>query len=372
MPFITFYEVIPEIFPNFVVAIMETTSQQRRNRFNTVINHNSVERVKQLLLGSRKTVITCHVSPDGDAVGSSLALCSVLRSLGKNAVVVTADCPPKALQFMPGIRDIVTATRTPERAAGLIAEADLVFCLDFNDIKRVDRLCEKFEQSQARRVVIDHHLDPAIKCDVLISRPEVSSTSALVYILLWQAGWTRRLNRSAAACLYTGMMTDTGNFSYNSNDPDLYLIIHDLLRKGIDKDNLYKLIHNNASQASIRINGYAQYRTRYLCGGRVALITLSSEELKEFDYSKGDTEGLVNIPLSIPDVQWSIYLREDADDYVKVSMRSKGSFPVNLVCEQKFQGGGHVNASGGEFHGTLSQAISYLLEAIPEYENFLE
>ena len=269
---------------------METTPQQRRNRFNTVIDNDTVERVKQLLLGSRNTVITCHVSPDGDALGSSLALCSVLRTLGKNATVVTADCAPKALQFMPGIRDIVTATRTPERAAELIAEADLVFCLDFNDLKRVDRLCEKFEQSMARRIVINHHLDPVIECEVLISHPEVSSTSALTYIFLWQAGWARRLTRSAAACLYTGMMTDTGNFSYNSNDPDLYLIIHDLLRKGIDKDNLYKLVHNNATQTSVRLNGYAQYRAQYLCGGRAALLTPSGEELKEFEYSKGDTE----------------------------------------------------------------------------------
>ena len=151
---------------------METTPQQRRNRFNTVIDPDIVERVKQLVLGSRNTVITCHVSPDGDALGSSLALCSTLRSLGKNAVVVTADCPPKALQFMPGIRDIVTATRTPERAAELIADADLVFCLDFNDLKRVDRLCEKFEQSQARRIVIDHHLGPVIDLSLIhISEP---------------------------------------------------------------------------------------------------------------------------------------------------------------------------------------------------------
>ena len=351
---------------------METTNQQRRNRFNTVIPDEIVERVKQMLLCAHDIVITCHVSPDGDALGSSLALCSVLRSLGRSATVVTADCPPKALQFMPGIRDLVSATRQPEKANELIDRADLVFCLDFNDIKRVDKLSGRFEQSRARRIVIDHHLCPVISCDILISEPEISSTSALVYILLWQAGWARRINRGAATCLFTGMMTDTGNFSYNSNDPDLYLIVHDLLRKGIDKDNIYKLVHNNATPTSIRINGYAQFRTQYLSQGRVALICLSNEELKELEYSKGDTEGLVNVPLTIPEVQWSIYLREDSKDYVKVSMRSKGEFPVNLVCEQKFGGGGHVNASGGEYLGSLTQAISYLLEVLPEYENLLD
>ncbi|MDE6395479.1 MAG: bifunctional oligoribonuclease/PAP phosphatase NrnA, partial [Duncaniella sp.] len=189
---------------------------------------------------------------------------------------------------------------------------------------------------------------------------------------LWQAGWARYLTRSSAACIYTGMMTDTGNFSYNSNDPDLYLIVHDLLRKGIDKDNLYRLVHNNSTQTSLRINGYAQFHAEFMCGGRVAMLMLSNEEMKEFDYSKGDTEGLVNMPLTIPEVQWSIYLREDSKDFVKVSMRSKGSFPVNLVCEREFGGGGHVNASGGEFRGSLSDAVSYLLKVIPEYENMLE
>ena len=351
---------------------MRTYTPERRSRFNTVIDPELVERVKQLLLCARSIVITCHVSPDGDALGSSSALCSVLRALGKDASVVTADCPPKALQFLPGVRDIVTSTRTPEKAQELIAKADLLFCLDFNDMKRVDRLSEALEKSAARRIVIDHHLAPVISCDVLISRPEVSSTSALLYILLWQAGWARYLNRSSAACIYTGMMTDTGNFAYNSNDPDLYLIVHDLLRKGVDKDNLYKLVHNNASQSSIRLNGYAQYRTEYMCGGRMALISLSSDELRDFDYSKGDTEGLVNIPLTIPEVQWSIFMREDSKDLVKVSMRSKGVFPVNLVCEEKFGGGGHINASGGEYHGPLTDALSYLLQIIPDYESLLE
>lgn len=350
---------------------MRTYPQKPRNRFNTVIEPEIVDRVKQMVLCARNIVITCHVSPDGDALGSSTALCAVLGALGKDAWIVTADCPPKTLMFMPGVRDIVTSTRNPERAQELIANADLVFCLDFNDMKRVDRLGEAFEKAQAWRIVIDHHTAPVIDCEVLISRPEVSSTSALLYIFLWQAGWARYLNRSSAACIYTGMMTDTGNFAYNSNDPDLYLIIHDLLRKGIDKDNLYKLVHNNATQSGIRLNGYAQFRTEYMSNGRVALIMLNQDNLRDFSYTKGDTEGLVNIPLTIPDVQWSIYMREDANDLVKISMRSKGEFPVNMVCEKEFGGGGHINAAGGEFHGPLTEALSLMLEIIPKYENLL-
>lgn len=350
---------------------MRTYPQKPRNRFNTVIEPEIVDRVKQMVLCARNIVITCHVSPDGDALGSSTALCAVLGALGKDACIVTADCPPKTLMFLPGVRDIVSSTRNPERAHELISNADLVFCLDFNDLKRVDRLGEAFEKAQAWRIVIDHHTAPVIECEVLISHPEVSSTSALLYIFLWQAGWARYLNRSSAACIYTGMMTDTGNFAYNSNDPDLYLIIHDLLRKGIDKDNLYKLVHNNATQSGIRLNGYAQFRTEYLSNGRVALIMLNQDNLRDFGYSKGDTEGLVNIPLTIPDVQWSIYMREDSNDLVKISMRSKGEFPVNMVCEKEFGGGGHINASGGEFHGPIIEALSVILEVIPKYENLL-
>ncbi len=344
----------------------------RSPRFSTVIDPESIERVKQLVLVANNIVVTCHVSPDGDALGSSVALGMVLRNLGKNATVVTADCPPKSLQFLPGVKDIVTLTRHEEQAVSLMAQAELIFCLDFNDLKRVDRLAPLIEASSAHRVVIDHHLSPVIQADVLISHPEVSSTSALLYLFLWQAFWAGRpLTRSAAACIYTGMMTDTGNFSYNSNDPDLYLIIYDLMRKGIDKDRLYKLVMDTSSETSLRIMGYCQYKMQIMPEHRVALITLSGEELKEFDYSKGDTEGLVNRPLAIPDVTWSVYLRQDAPDLVKVSMRSKGDFSVSRVCEECFGGGGHTNAAGGEFIGSLSDAVTRLLEILPLYDKYL-
>lgn len=345
---------------------------KKQPRFCTVIDPDLVEKVRQLVLTSKEIVITCHVSPDGDALGSSCALWFVLKALGKTVHVVTADCAPRSLQFLPGVRDIVAATRQGDRAHELMAQADLIFCMDFNDPERVDRLTDALMRSTARKVVIDHHLDPRIDADVMISRPEISSTSALLYIFLWQARWTRYLNRSAAACIYTGMMTDTGNFSYNSNDPDLYLIIHDLMRKGIDKDNLYKLVMNTSSESRVRIMGYAQYRMQLLPANHAAIIMLSGDELREFDYNKGDTEGLVNVPLSIPEVVYSVFLREDDKDYVKISMRSKGDFSVSRVCEENFSGGGHTNAAGGEYHGSLEQALEKLLEIIPNYDKYLQ
>lgn len=230
----------------------------------------------------------------------------------------------------------------------------------------------RISKSPAKKVVIDHHLDPRIEGEIVISRPEISSTSALLYIFMWQAGWTRHLTRNSAACIYTGMMTDTGNFSYNSNDPDLYLIIHDLMRKGIDKDNLYKLVMNTSSESRIRIMGFAQYRMQILQPHRAAVIMLSEDELKEFGYSKGDTEGLVNIPLSMPEVTYSVFLREDAKNCVKVSMRSKGEFSVSRICEEHFGGGGHTNAAGGEFNGSLDKALQKLLEIIPTYDKYLQ
>lgn len=345
--------------------------QKKHNRFLTTIDPMDVDRVKQLVLMAHEIVITCHVSPDGDALGSSLALCMVLKALGKKVNVVTADCPPKSLLFLPGVRDIVAATRQTDRAHELFGAADLIFCLDFNDPKRVDRLSDALMRAKARRVIIDHHLDPCLNAYVIISHPEVSSTSALLYIFLWQAGWTRHVNRSAAACIYTGMMTDTGNFSYNSNDPDLYLIIYDLMRRGIDKDNLYKLVMNTSTDSRLRIMGYGQYRMHHLPEHKVAIILLSGEELKEFDYVKGDTEGLVNTPLSIPEITYSVFMRQDSDDCVKISMRSKEEFPVNKICEEHFGGGGHTNAAGGEFHGPLSEALQLLLEVIPTYDKYL-
>lgn len=312
------------------------------------------------------------MSPDGDALGSSLGLMHVLEALGKSVRVITPDMPPRNLMFLPGAADIIVMSQIPEVAERTLASAELIFCLDFNDLHRIDRLAPMVEASSARRVVVDHHLDFSLQAELAVSDPASSSTCALLFHLLVQCGLEPYIGPDAATCIYTGMMTDTGNFSYNSNHPDLYLIIAALLARGIDKDDIYRRAWNITSESSLRICGHALAdRMELLPEHRAAIITLSLEELKSFGYNRGDTESLVNQPLRIPGIEYSIFLREDRENFVKVSMRSIGDFPVNRLCSEHFGGGGHLNAAGGEWHGSLDECVARIKEFIPSYDNLL-
>ena len=336
-----------------------------------LIGQETIVRLSALIEKSRRIVITCHLSPDGDAMGSSLGLCRILRNLGKEVRVITPDTPPRYLMFLPGADQVMPFSRFETYANRAMADADLIFCLDYNDPKRVDLVGPGLLASKARKVMIDHHLGPDSFPDLTISHPEVSSTSALVFMVADRLGLGVKIDTEAAVAIYTGMMTDTGNFSYNSNDPRLYEIIARLIEKGIDKDEIYKAVYFTNSVNRLRLNGFAMHeRFRVFPQHRAALITLTRNELNSFQYQKGDTEDLVNRPLTCPDITYSVFLREESD-YIKVSTRSKGDFPVNLLCSRYFNGGGHLNAAGGEFYGTLQEAIDTLAEAMPLFDQYL-
>lgn len=336
-----------------------------------MIDENSIKRLRQLLDRSHRIVVTCHVTPDGDAAGSSLGLARVLSAVGKDVAVVTPDSIPRNLRFIAGAKDAVSFGSHPDYAARLLAEADLVFCLDYNAPSRVDRLAPALEAASAPKVMIDHHEEPAGFCAVTISYPRASSTSLLVFRTLCRLELFDRIDREAAEAILTGMITDTGNFSYNANDPDLYVIIAELLRKGADKDEVYRRACNVMEESAVRLNGYCTSEKMQIFPEHgCALITLDADEKERFGYQKGDTEGLVNKPLAIPQVTWSVYLREDPTQ-IKVSMRSQGLFPVNLVCKEQFGGGGHLNAAGGEFHGSLRECVDRLMAAMPLYDKYL-
>ena len=332
-----------------------------------IIDEKTIERLRAFINGVQRIVITCHRSPDGDALGSSLALCHVLRRLGKEATVVTPDMAPKSLEFIPGVRELVVLTKHEQRARRVLSEAQLLFCLDFNSMKRIDRLAELVEPLQVRRVLIDHHLDPDEGVfDLVISHPEASSTCELVFRVLMQMGQLRLMDRHAASCLYVGLLTDTGGFAYSCDNPEFYEILASILRRRIDRIGLYNQALNTFSADSLRLQGFAINEKMQLFPEQgVALITLNKEELERFNYSRGDTETLVNKPLAIPEIYWSVFLREDADK-IKVSCRSQGDFSVSDICARYFNGGGHFNAAGGDFMGTLDEAVAVFHQVLAD------
>ncbi len=332
-----------------------------------IIDDSKIVALNKLLIEKDNIVITCHVSPDGDAIGSSLGLYHFLRSIGKRVSVVIPDMIPRNLHFLPGVRHTTIYTQSPDKAIATIQQAELIFCLDFNVLSRIDKLATVVAESKAYKVLIDHHLGPEEFCDTIISHPEMSSTCELIFRVLWQMGRYRRMSKASAECIYTGMMTDTGNFTYSSNNPEIYNIIALLVKKGIDKDNIYTLACNTQTANKLMLNSYAIcHKMKLFPEYKAALIYLTQEEMSSYHFQKGDCDGLVNVPLSVKGIIFSAFIREDRN-YIKISLRSQGDFAVNTIAETHFGGGGHRNAAGGEFYGTLDEAIAKFNEILPIY-----
>ena len=320
-----------------------------------VIEQAKIDHFTKWFERADKIVIVSHVSPDGDAIGSSLGLAQFLDSQDKTVNVIVPNAFPDFLKWMPGSKDILLYDRYKEFADKLINEADIICCLDFNSLKRIEEMADSVATSPARKILIDHHLYPEDFCRIVISHPEISSTSELVFRLICRMGYFSDISREGAECIYTGMMTDTGGFTYNSNNREIYFIISELLSKGIDKDDIYRKVYNTYSESRLRL-----------------MISLTKEEQGKFDYIKGDSEGFVNIPLSIKNVRFSCFLREDTERrIIKISLRSVGTFPCNKLAAEFFNGGGHLNASGGEFTGTMAEAKQVFEEALKKYKTLL-
>ena len=337
-----------------------------------VIEQAKIDHFTKWFERADKIVIVSHVSPDGDAIGSSLGLAQFLDSQDKTVNVIVPNAFPDFLKWMPGSKDILLYDRYKEFADKLINEADLICCLDFNSLKRIEEMADSVATSPARKILIDHHLYPEDFCRIVISHPEISSTSELVFRLICRMGYFSDISREGAECIYTGMMTDTGGFTYNSNNREIYFIISELLSKGIDKDDIYRKVYNTYSESRLRLMGYVLSNMKVYREYNSALISLTKEEQGKFDYIKGDSEGFVNIPLSIKNVRFSCFLREDTERrIIKISLRSVGTFPCNKLAAEFFNGGGHLNASGGEFTGTMAEAKQVFEEALKKYKTLL-
>ncbi|MDR0413046.1 MAG: bifunctional oligoribonuclease/PAP phosphatase NrnA [Dysgonamonadaceae bacterium] len=338
---------------------------------NKIISESNIQKAKKLIDKSDKIIIITHISPDGDAIGSSLALYHFLLQTGKSVNVVVPNNFPGFLKWLKGAKDIVVKEWKENLVRELLDAADLIFCLDFSIPKRIDQLGPMVERSAAPKIMIDHHLHPEHFCDVTISHPEISSTSELIFRFICRLGMFEHIDKNIAECIYLGMMTDTGAFTYNSNSPYIYYIISELIEKGIDKDAIYDKVYNAYSESRLRMQGYLLCEKMKLFKEyRAALIVLSRDEQKKFQWRKGDTEGVVNIPLSIENIIFSVFIRED-ENMIKISLRSKGTFPANRFAAEIFNGGGHLNASGGEFFGSLEEAVTLFEEALPKYAEYL-
>ena len=331
--------------------------------------------LKDIVTRSASIVVCCHKSPDGDAIGSSLAWAEYLRSNGKQVTVIVPDAYPDFLQWLPNTEKILRYDKHQQQADDIIGQADLIFCLDFNATSRLDLMQQVIDSSVASKVLIDHHLNPDINTVLSVSHPEMSSTAEMVFRVIWQLGGFEAMDKKCAVPIYCGMMTDTGGFTYNSNRPEIFFIICQLLTKNIDKDKIYRNVFNNYSSWAIRLRGYIMSQKLNVFEDlHASYYALSRQDMKDYHFIKGDAEGLVNEPLRIKGMKMSISLREDdrKDNCIWVSLRSVDDFSVNEVAQKFFNGGGHFNASGGHLDCSLAEAEKITRQAIMYYADKLK
>ena len=336
-----------------------------------ILSEQEAAVLQELTAASSHIVVTCHKSPDGDALGSSLAWADYLRSLGKEPVLLIPDAYPDFLQWLPNTEKIIRYDKHREEGDLLLKTADLIFCLDFNEPSRVDEMQASLEASPARKVMIDHHLNPQMDTALTVSHPNLCSTSELVFRIVWQLGAFDAMPKTWAVAIYCGMMTDTGGFTFNSSRAEIFFIIGQLLTKHIDKDKIFRKVYNNYSSWAIRMRGYVMcHKLNVFDDRHAAYFAISRKDMRDFHFLKGDAEGLVNEPLRIKGMRLSISLREDdrKPNLVWVSLRSVDDFPCNRMAERYFNGGGHLNASGGRLLCSLDEAERITRQAIAEFE----
>ena len=342
---------------------------------NNIMTDGECSLLRSLIDEAETIVICAHQNPDGDAMGAMLGWFAVLQHLGKDALMVVPDQYPDYLQWLPNTEKIVRYDKRKDYVDTVLKIADLVFCLDFNTLSRTDEMEKPLAASPAKKVLIDHHPGPEVDTVLCISHPELSSASELVFRIVWQMGLFDQLGKHYAVPVYCGMMTDTGGFTFNSNDPSIFFIISQLLTKRIDKDKIYRNVYHNYSEHRLRLVGHVLCNRLVVDNERhAAYYTLERDDLRRFRFVKGDAEGLVNMPLQIKGLKLSISLREDTEreKLIWVSLRSVDKFPCNEVAARFFNGGGHLNASGGRLNCTMSEAVDIVRQALVAFEDKLK
>lgn len=328
---------------------------------------------KQLIGSPKKIVITTHHKPDADALGSSLGIAGYLKKKKHKVTVITPSDYPEFLNWMKGNEEVINygEAEFEQLASELVAEADIVFCMDFNCLKRINSLGEKVRNSKAKKVLIDHHLDPEPFADFEYWSTKAAATAELVYELIRNIGDDQYIDKEIAECLYAGIMTDTGQFKHPNTTKNVHIITAELMDHGADVARVGKLIYDNNSINRLKFTGFAlSQRLRVMSEYNTAYFAISAEDLKKFNSKTGDTEGLVNYALSLKGIVFACLITE-REDGVKLSLRSKGAFPVNQFAKDHFDGGGHSNAAGGNSDFNLEETVKKFESLLPQYKHLL-
>ena len=319
-----------------------------------------------IITGSKKNVvITTHRGPDGDAMGSSLALYHLLKKLEHNVQIITPNDYAYFLHWLPGNKDVIIYEESKEKCKKITEKADLIFFMDLNNIDRIADYKECVRNLSSTKILIDHHQDPDYSiADLVFSDTKSSSTAELLYKIINDLNLNHLIDTDISECLYTGILTDTGSFKYSSTTSNTHKIISDLIERGVNHSRIHDLIYDNSTIDKMRLLGYCLNKKLQIYEeNNSAIISLNHEELKRFNFKKGDTEGIINYALAIKGIIFAAFIVEK-DGIVKLSLRSKGNFKVNEIAKKYFNGGGHINASGGVSQLSVKETIKKLEKII--------
>lgn len=331
-----------------------------------------ISHLKEYLAEPKRIVITTHPKPDGDAMGSSLGLYNYLIQKGHQIQVITPTDYPKFLHWLPNNSEVIVFTEEEEKAKKFVDRADIIFCLDFNSLSRIYEIGDLVRESKAKKVLIDHHLEPEGFEDFRLWNTGACATAHLVYEFIVDIMDDRKLlNKDVASCLYTGIMTDTGSFRFRSTTERVHQIVADLIAAGADNTLIHQLVYDDFSLSRLRFLGHCLLnKLEVLPEFNTAIIVITKEELQQFNVNTGDTEGIVNYALSISGIRLAALIIE-REDVVKLSLRSIGDFPANEICKKYFSGGGHKNASGGISSEKIDAVREKFNVILPEYQSLL-
>ena len=338
---------------------------------NNRFPENELKGLRDLLSEPKTIVITTHHRPDGDAMGSSLGLYNYLKLKGHRVTVITPSEYPDFLIWLPGNSSVIDFEKKETDALKVLSSAEIIFCLDFNWISRVEKFAEPVRSSKAIKVLIDHHLEPEKAFDYSFSYPDASSTCELIYQFILALGDKNKITKEIAECIYTGIMTDTNSFRFSSMKSDTHRIIADLIDAGAENFRIHENVYDTYLENRLRLLGYSlKEKLQVLTEYNTAYIALSKAELEMFNFKTGDTEGLVNYALSIKGIKLAAFFSERNGE-IKISFRSKDNFSVKELSGKYFQGGGHRNAAGGKSDVSLDETVRKFLSILPEYKSQL-